>query len=313
MILFEGLGEFLAVAETNGFRAAARRLGVSAAHVSRRVSGLEERLGVQLVARTTRRVRLTDAGREYHQRCAEMLQRLEETNQLVSGQMAELEGRMRVSVAGVFAERQIVPALTDFALKHPKLALEINFDTRLVDFVDEGIDFAVRYGEISDTSLIARKLADHMRIAIASPSYFACHDHPQTPEDLRRHNCLICGDYERWRFETPNGPRDVRILGNWRSNNEAAVIEACRRGMGIAYVQRENFSATLNEAGLAPTLEPYWAKEFTSWIVYPSRKYLPTRARRAVDYLLDRFRDWGNRSEKNQFATRGRLMEHEDV
>jgi DNA-binding transcriptional LysR family regulator len=292
MDVFEGLREFLAVAETNGFSAAARSLGLSASHVSRRVSALEARLGAQLVARTTRRVRLTDVGREYYERCAEMMQRLEETNQLVSGQMAELEGRLRVSVAGVFAEHFIVPALAEFALEHPKLAVEINFDTHVVNFVEEGIDFAIRYGDLSDSSLIARKLADHTSIAVASPAYFARHGHPQKPQDLRRHNCLIFGDNERWRFQTAEGPKVVRVSGNWRSNNSSAIVEACRRGMGIAYIQRSNFGSALRDAQLAVTLEPYWATGTTSWIVYPSRKYLPIRARLAVDYLLDRFRDW---------------------
>jgi len=291
MTVFEGVREFLAVAETNGFSAAARSLGVSVAHVSRRVSTLEDRLGVQLVARTTRRVRLTDAGREYHQRCAEIMQRLEETNQLVSGQMAEVEGLLRISVAGMFAEHHIVPALTGFAREHPKLAIEINFDTRYVNFVDENIDFAIRYGPVSDSSLIARKLADHMRIAVASPAYFDRHGHPHKPQDLRLHSCLVCGEYERWSFKTPQGHEDVRVSGNWRSNNEAAIVEACRNGMGIAYLQRENFGAAVNDGRLTPTLEAYWAKEFTSWIVYPNRKYLPSRARLAVEYLLDHFRD----------------------
>jgi DNA-binding transcriptional LysR family regulator len=289
MNAFDGVREFLAVAETQGFTSAARSLGVSTSHVSRRVSALEERLGVKLVARTTRRVRLTDAGGEYHQRCAEMMQRLEETNQLVSGQMAEVEGHLRVSVAGMFAEQHIVPALAGFAREHPKLTVEINFDTHYVNFVDENIDFAIRYGAISDSGLIARKLTDHRRIAVASPTYFDRHGHPQKPHDLRLHNCLVCGDYQRWPFETPEGPEDVRATGNWRSNNESAIVEACRAGMGIAYLQNENFGNALRDGELTPTLEPFWSKEIPSWIVYPSRKYLPTRARRAVDHLLDHF------------------------
>ena len=292
MDVFEGLREFLAVAETKGFSSAARSLGVSAAHVSRRVSALEARLGIQLVARTTRRVRLTDAGREYQQRCNEMMQRLEETNQLVSGQMAELDGRLRVSVAGVFAEQHIVPALADFAREYPKLTVEISFDTHIVNFVDEGIDFAIRYGNLSDSSLIARKLADHMFTAVASPAYFVRNGHPKKPLDLRQHNCLVFADYERWRFQTPKGPEEVHISGHWRSNNAPAIVEACRRGMGIAYMQRSNFGDALEDDRLEGTLEPYWASGLTSWIVYPNRKYLPTRARRAVDFLLDRFRDW---------------------
>jgi len=292
MAAFEGVVEFLAVAETNGFRAAARRLGVSPANVSRRVSALEERLGVQLVARTTRRVRLTDAGRGYHQRCAEMVQRWEEANQLVSGQAAELEGRLRISAAGVFAEHHVVPALTDFAREHPNLTVEINFDTHPVNFVDEGVDFAIRFGELSDSSLVARKLANHIYAAAASPAYFARHGHPQQPQDLRQHDCLIYTDHERWHFQTPEGPEEVRVSGPWRSNNTSVIVEACRSGMGIAYMPCFDFGGALQDDRLEGTLRPYWASGVTTWIVYPSRRYLPTRARRAVDYLLDRFRDW---------------------
>ena len=292
MDTFEGITEYLAVAETLGFSAAARKLGVSPAHVSRRVSALEGRLGVQLVARTTRRVRLTDAGREYHQRCSEMMQRLEETNQRLSGEMAELDGRLRVSLAGEFAESFVVPALADFGLRNPELKIEIDFTIRIIDFVEEGIDFAIRNAPLNDSAMVARRLTEHCLVAAASPDYFAQYGHPEQPDDLLGHRCLA-GVSDRWHFFTPNGIREVQVTGPWRSNNMRALLHACQRGLGIAYMTRSGYSDALNDGSLVTTLEPYWARRgFTSWIVYPSRKYLPARARRAVEFLLDRSRSW---------------------
>ena len=292
MDAFEGISEYLAVAETQGFSAAARKLGVSPAHVSRRIAALEARLGVQLVARTTRRVRLTDAGREYHQRCSEMMQRLEETNQLLTGETAELEGRLRVSLHGEFAERRIVPALIDFGRENPELNIEIDFTTRFVDFVGEGFDFAIRNASSPDSNLVARKLAERDVVAAASPDYFERYGRPERPDDLLRHRCLT-GVTDVWHFDTPDGCQEIRVSGRWRSNNMQSLVLACKRGLGIAYMTRAGFGGALQDGSLVTTLEPFWARQgFTAWIVYPSRIYLPTRAKRAVEYLLDRSRTW---------------------
>jgi len=292
MDAFEGIAEYLAVAEALGFSAAARKLGVSPAHVSRRISALENRLGVQLVARTTRRVRLTDAGREYHQRCSEMMQRLEEANQHLSGETAELAGRLRVSMARQFAERYAVPVLADFAREHPKLNIEIDLTARVVDFVQEAFDFAIRTAPLSDSNMVARKLAERTLVAAASPDYFAQHGHPERPDDLLRHRCLPAVS-NRWHFDTPDGSQEVQVSGHWLSNTPQSRVEACRRGLGIAYMTRSGFGNALQDGSLVTTLEPFWARRgFTAWIVYPRRINLPTRARRAVEYLLNRSRTW---------------------
>jgi len=294
MDAFEVITEYLAVAETQGFSTAARKLGVSPAHVSRRVSALENRLGVQLVARTTRRVRLTDAGRQYQQRCAEMMQSLEETNQLLSGETAELEGRLRISLAGEFAEQYVVPALADFGRENPKLKIEIDFTARVINFVEDGIDFAIRNAPPSDSSMVARKLVERTLMTAASPDYFARYGHPEKPDDLLHHRCLPC-DSDRWHFDTPDGSREVRISGHWQSNNMRSILLACRRGLGIAYLTRSGYGGSLEDGSLVTTLEPYWARRgFTRCIVYPSRKYLSIRAKRAVEYLLDRSQTWND-------------------
>ena len=294
MDAFEGISEYLAVAETQGFSAAARKLGVSPAHVSRRIAALEARLGVQLVARTTRQVRLTDAGREYHQRCSEMMQRLEETNQLLTGESAELEGRLRISLAGEFAEQYVAPTLADFARQNPKLNIEIGFTARVVDFVEDGIDFAIRNTPAPDSNLVARKLGERTLVAAASPEYFERYGHPEHPDDLLRHRCLPC-ESDRWRFDTPEGSHEVRVSGQWQSNNMRVILMACKRGLGIAYLTHTGYRGALQDGSLVTTLEPYWARQgFTTCIVYPSRKYLSICARRTVEYLLDRSRTWSD-------------------
>ena len=292
MDTFEGITEYLAVAETLGFSAAARKLGVSPAHVSRRISALEGRLGVQLVARTTRRVRLTDAGREYHQRCSEMMQRLEEANQRLSGEMAELEGRLRISMAGEFAERYVVPALADFALEHPKVSIEIDFSSRVVDFVEDGIDFAIRSAPLSDSDMVARKLAERTLVAAATPDYFAEYGHPERPEDLVRHRCLPC-ESNRWHFDTrrrgQRGPRPTALAVEQHASHLAGM--PARAGDRLSDALRlwrrptrwfagHNARALLGAARLHR-------------IDRVSKPKISSRhGRRAVEYLLERSKTW---------------------
>ncbi len=293
MDIFEGLLEFVAVARNESFTDAARSLGVSPSLVSKRVSALEERLGLQLVARTTRQVRLTDAGSEYFQYCAEMIEQLEEKNLRVTGKTAGLEGRVRISLAGNFAETYVVPAIADFLEAHPRLSVDIDFSTLPANFVEEGYDFAIRpASEVTGPSLVARKLADHRLVAAASPDYFERHGTPETPGDLRDHQCLVVTGYERWQFAASKGIEEVAVSGQWRSSDARTILVACRRGAGIAYMNRPAFGDALEDGSLITTLKPYWMPGRPSWIIYPSRKFLITRARRVVEFLLDRFRDW---------------------
>ena len=189
MALWDGLEEFLMVVEAGGFTAAARRLGVSASHVSRQVARLEDRLGVKLLARSTRVVRLTDAGRDYHARVAGLVAGLEEANQSAAGDRAQIAGRIRVSAAGPFAEQFVAPALARFASLHPKLSVTIDFNSRLLNLTEEGFDFAIRVGELEDSSLIARKMFPYRRIVCGSPAYLAVRGAPATPADLVGHEC----------------------------------------------------------------------------------------------------------------------------
>ncbi len=292
MSVWDGVSEFVAVVDAGSFSAAAKRLGVSTSYVSRQVAALEERLGVRLLARSTRKVRMTDAGAEYYRRCSELTAGLEEANQVVIGETAEVVGRIRVAAAGAFAERYVAPALAAFAMQHPKVSIEMDFNSRTIDLIDEGFDFAVRYGVLEDSSLIAQKLTGRTLVACASPNYLARHGTPIEPEDLRDHACLQ-SSRDRWRFQYPDGHRYVRIAGPWVSNNGPALEAAAIAGLGIVYSPRVNMANGLDSGELVPVLEDFWDRERVTWLVYPSRRHLPLRVRRAITFLSNWFKNKG--------------------
>lgn len=288
---FEGLIEFVSVAEHQGFSAAARFLGCSTSHVSRQVSRLEERLGCALLARTTRLVSLTPNGSAYYLQCKELVEGLDQANEQLRLQQFQLKGTLRVSAAGTFAEQFVVPVLIEFAQQHPELSVEMDFNSKAVNFVEEGIDFAIRYGQLADSNLIARKLADRPMMAAASASYIDQQGEPTHPEQLKNHSCIISNN-DHWVFQQSGEATSIKVNGRWRCNNAHAVIEACEKGLGIAYMPKTNFARLIESRQLTPVLEPYWSKGSSSWIVYQNRRFLATRARLAIDHLLNHFAEW---------------------
>ncbi|WP_444941756.1 LysR family transcriptional regulator [Microbulbifer sp. ZKSA004] len=288
---FDGIVEFVAVAESQGFSAAAKQLGCSTSHVSRQVSRLEERLGSSLLARSTRQVSLTQAGTAYYQRCKELVIGLQQANEQVSQQQFQLNGTLRVSGAGIFAEQYVAPALIEFGLKHPGLKINMDFNSKMVNFVEDGIDFAIRYGRLEDSGLVARKLADRQMMAVASPSYLKENGIPNHPDQLKTQSCLVANNDE-WVFDLNGEPVSVKVSGRWRTNNAHAIVKACEQGLGIAYMPKSSFSGSIQQGLLEPILESFCGRGASSWIVYQNRRFLPMRARMAIDYLADYFSDW---------------------
>lgn len=288
---FEGVIEFVTVAQRQGFSAAAKQLGCSTSHVSRQVAGLEARLGCALFARTTRRVSLTQSGMAYYEQCKDLVIGLQQANEQISLQQFQLNGTLRVSCAGNFAEEYVAPALMDFALQHPELTINMDFNSRIVNFVEEGIDFAIRYGKLTDSGLVARKLLDRPMMAVASPDYIALHGLPSHPSHLKSHSCIISNN-DHWSFEHHNVTQNIKVHGRWQSNNAHSVVAACEQGLGVAYMPKSSFKEAIKLGKLVPILEPYWSKGSSSWIVYQNRRFLPMRARLAIDYLTQHFAHW---------------------
>ncbi|MEQ3513954.1 LysR family transcriptional regulator [Pseudoalteromonas sp. BZB3] len=288
---FEGIFEFLAVSESGGFSAAAKKLNCSTSHVSRQVSRLEERLGSRLLARTTRQISLTENGEFYYQQCKQLVTGLQQANEQLSQQQYQLSGTLRVSAAGGFAESYIAPALMEFAKQHPELNIEIDFNSRLVNFVEDGIDFAIRYGELNDSNLIARKLISRSMMVVANPEYLKTYGIPNHPNQLKSHRCIIANN-DQWAFNINGTKQSVKVTGNWRSNNANVVREACEQGLGIAYMPESTFTESIEQQKLVPLLDSYCIKGATSWIVYQNKQFMPLRARLAIDFLLERFAKW---------------------
>lgn len=288
MDTFDGIIEFVSVAESQGFSAAAKQLNCSTSHVSRQIAKLEKRVGCILFARTTRLVSLTPTGLSYYNQCKDLVTGLKQANEQITTQQLHLVGTLKVSAAGTFAEQQVAPALMKFALLHPELSIEIDFNSRKVNFVEDGIDFAIRYGKLDDSGLVARKLLVHPMMAVASNAYLSKYGIPQHPNDLKKHSCIISNN-DHWLFEHKGQPSNIKVQGRWKSNNAHAVVNACEQGLGIAYMPQHNFLSPVKQGNLTPILNSFWRTDSHSWIVYQNRRFLPMKARLAIDYLLEYF------------------------
>lgn len=288
---FEGIIEFVTVADAKGFSEAARRLNCSVSHVSRQVSRLEQRLGTALFARSTRSVKLTESGQQYYHQSQELVNGLSQANEMVTGAQFDLQGTLRISMAGSFAEQFVAPALVEFARLHPDLTVELDFSSRRVNFVEDGFDFAIRYGRLQDSGLVARKLANRNLMAVASPAYLAQNGEPKDPRELVQHSCLITNN-DTWLFEQDGKEMPVKVSGRFRSNNAHSIVDACKAGLGIGYMPKSSFQHAIKEGALVPVLAPFWTQNITSWVVYQNRRFLPLKARLAIDHLLAHFKGW---------------------
>lgn len=286
--MFFAIEEFIALGQTNSFTAAAARMGVSASHISRKVNALEQKLGVRLVHRTTRVVKLSDAGFEYFQKCLAISDEMEEANAQLISESTELEGRIRVSAAGDFAERVVAPYLAKFGRQHPKLRIEMDFNPNNINLVDDGFDFAIRYGELSDSSLVARKLTERKLMAAASAEYLKTFGEPEHPRSLVEHRCIVSIN-DTWRFIDPhdnNTTFTLKVPVAWQSNSAVSLVESAKVGAGICYLPETTLKPSIENQQLIPILRDYCLGSIPTWIVYPSRRYLPLRIRSAIDYLV---------------------------
>jgi len=288
---FDGIIEFVAVAETSGFSAAAKQLGCSTSHVSRQVARLEKRLGCTLLARSTRLVTLTENGIAYYQQARLLVDGLQQANEQVNQQQIHLSGTLRVSAAGGFAEHFLAPALMEFSSQYPELTVDLDLNSRIVNLLEEGVDFAIRYGELNDSNLIARKLINRPMMAAASEAYLQKHGIPKHPVHLKHHSCIIANS-DSWKFNVDSNTEIVKVKGRWRSNNTNVLLDACKKGLGIAYMPKSTFKDALECEQLLPILEPFWGQGSSSWIVYQNKRFMPLRVRLAIDFLVQYFADW---------------------
>ncbi|MDX0133162.1 LysR family transcriptional regulator [Sinorhizobium meliloti] len=277
---------FARVVSTGSMSAAGRALGFSAAVISKRIKRLEDRLGARLLQRTTRQLSLTEAGQGFYDRVLGILAGLEEAEAYASGRSSQVQGTLRISAPTSFGRMHIAPHLTGFMKDHPDLKLHIVLTDDFTDIVAEGFDLAIRIGELSDSSLVARKLAPVRRLLCAAPSYVARHGAPTEIGELAKHICLPAHNNDNWKLEGPDGSLSYRPEGPLVTNSSEIIREAVIAGAGIALRSTWDIGRELREGRLVQVL-PQWegSHKLTLSAVYPSRQFLPAKVRQFIDYL----------------------------
>jgi DNA-binding transcriptional LysR family regulator len=290
---FEELQAFVAVVETGSFTAAADRLDAAKSAVSRRVSALEDRLGVQLLRRTTRRLNLTDTGRSFYEHSARILADLDEAEAAVLQEHGELRGTLRIALPLSFGLHHMCEPVARFSRQHPRVHFDLDLNDRRVDLVQEGMDLALRIGRLSDSSLIARKLFDARTVVCAAPAYLEKHGVPETPDDLATHRCLVysnIADPDRWAYWHKDGKRDdAHVNSTLTASNGDFLEEAAKQGLGI--VMQPTFIAgeAICNGELVPILQDYEWPVTPAYAVYPPTRHLSYRVRAFIDFLADYF------------------------
>jgi DNA-binding transcriptional LysR family regulator len=276
------------VVENGSFSKAAERLDVSTSYVSRQIQQLEQRLGTVLIQRTTRTQNLTDAGRQYAAKLKVIQQELVDATNQVQGVQNTPKGLIRIAGAGDFVANQVAPRIAEFLQRYPEVEIDLDFNNRNVDLIEEGFDLAVRFGQLQDSNLIARKLHQRPMTWVVSPEYLEKHGAIAHPYELQNHNCLT-GIHGRWRFMICEQLEELKVSGNWRSNNAYALINACRTGLGVAHLAKDIAQPYVDSGQLMYILEPFQVNDGATWLVYPRKDLMPYRVRLLIEHLLDSF------------------------
>jgi DNA-binding transcriptional LysR family regulator len=289
---FVGMAVFAKVVDSASFAAAARHFDMSPAMVSKHVRTLEERLGVRLLNRTTRRVSATEVGQNYYERCLHILGELEDAERAAGDLQAAPRGLLRVTTSVSFGARQLAPAIADFLVAYPDVSVDLSLHDNYVDLLEERIDLAIRLGHLSDSSLIARKLYAAETVLCASPGYLAANGTPHQPRDLSKHNCLIYtyAAPRAWTFADKNGKEEIiRISGRLLANSGDALLALALKDSGVVLAPDYLVADDLAAGRLVRLLPEYTTRDTPVYAVYPHSHFLSAKTRTFIDFLAARF------------------------
>jgi DNA-binding transcriptional LysR family regulator len=280
---------FVQVVNAGSFSAAAERLQVSKSLLSKNVTRLERHLGTQLLVRTTRRLNPTDAGAALFHKCERLFSELEDAEQSLLSQDVEPRGHLRIVCTDVLGEQYVARAAAEMCALHSQLKIDVHVTMRVVDLVAEGYDLAIRYGELTDSSLKVRKVYELPHVVCASPRYLARHGTPASIEELRNHNCLVAtfDPCATWYFKVDGRDVPVDLQGNWRSNSGSALITAAVEGVGICRLPLLYVRDFIAGGRLTTLFEEFRSDPLPVWMVYPNARYLPAKVRQFIDYFCD--------------------------
>lgn len=286
------MATFASVVAEGNFSRAARNLGLSKATVSKRVSRLEDRLGARLLNRTTRRLSLTEIGSAFHEHCARLVAEAEEAEHTVTELTANPRGTLKVNVPMSFGRLHIARAIPEFLSRFPDLKVDITLDDAFVDLVHGGYDLAIRIADLPDSSLVARRLAPSRRVVCGSPGYFRRRGVPETPDDLRNHDCLsysYLATTGSWPFRKGQRTWNIPVSGSLNANNGDVLLAAAAAGTGLVLVPTFMVEQQLRSGALRPILASYAESDFGIYAVYPHRRHVSAKVRAFVDYFAERF------------------------
>lgn len=287
-----GMNYFVQVVEQGSITAAARYCGVPKSTLSRKLADLESRLGVQLLIRSTRKLSMTDAGRDYFDRCAPIMAEAQAAEMDVRARTGEPSGRIKISAAVGLGQIMLMPHLLAFLDRYPQVQLDLAFEDRRVDLLAGGYDIAVRAGPLEDSSLIARRLMTYRRLLVAAPSYLAGAPELLKAEDLRRHRCiLISSDRQTWTFETQAGDIAIRVPWRIAVQNIYAVCEATLAACGIAQLPDYIAAPHIKQGRLVEVLSGAALPGATAYLLHPPSPNQAVAVRRLIDFLIEALRN----------------------
>ncbi|MBK1657491.1 LysR family transcriptional regulator [Paracraurococcus ruber] len=284
---FLALTVFARVVEQGGFTAAAGKLGLSPSAVTKTIARLEDELGTQLFTRTTRRLRATDSGQDFYERCVRILAELEDAEAELTRGAAMPRGRIRAVMPFSFGRVTLMPELPAFFTRHPEISLDLHFSDGPVDLIAEGYDLAVRTGQVSDSRLTTRLLTRGTQVTVAAPRYLDSHGEPQVPEELRGHNCLISRFGPEWGYRGADGrPFTLRVRGNAVINSGDALREAVVAGTGIAQGTYWLYRKDLERGDVRAILTAFELDGAPVSVLYPAQRHVPAKLRALIDFLV---------------------------
>ncbi|EGU29840.1 LysR family transcriptional regulator [Vibrio scophthalmi] len=290
MAIWEGVSEFVAVAETNSFTGAARKLNTSVAQISRRVAALEDRLAVKLLHRTTRKVTLTEAGQVYFEQCKLLVEGLELAELAVTQLQTAPKGKLKITAPVTYGEMHIAPLLHEFLLLYPQLDLELNLTNQTVDLIENGYDIAIRLGRLRDSTMIAKRLSSRQLYVCASPDYIQRYGAPHSLSELSHHQCLV-GSVEYWHFQDKNSEKSLRVSGRIQCNSGFALLDAAKRGLGLVQLPDYYVQAGLDSGELVEVLKEYRDEREGIWALFPQNRNLSPKVRLLIDFLAEKMAD----------------------
>ncbi len=283
---WEGISEFVFVAESESFTQASKKMAISTAQVSRQVSALEKRLDIKLFYRTTRKVSLTEEGRVFYQHCRSVLDGLDEAERAITNLQSKPHGKIKLTAPVTYGEQQIMPLVNDFSKEYSDVEVFAYLSNQNVDLVEGGYDLAIRLGRLADSTMMAKKLGKRTNYVCASPAYLSKYGVPHTLSELNKHSCLL-GTLDYWHFRDEGKEKNMRVTGRLRYNSGYSLVDAALKGLGIVQLPDYYVQHYLQNGELVTLLDNYREPDEGIWAVYPHNRHLSPKIRLLVDYLSE--------------------------